>query len=172
MANGLTGVDFVRCWLSWSILPLSRRSKLMCQYTGKTDDPQRHTDIMLPEKEVIETAKKMLNISLEECSQTGLAPYYKKNKLPAVSLNLSCLRLIRPYELLLVFIFPFLHRPTIRFGRENLRISQINSHAEKPSLLRRKRQLLAPVHMLKKMIRTLRYELILMCFDLFYPDLC
>ena len=85
MANGLTGVDFVRCWLAWSILPLSRRSGLMYEYTGKTNDPQRHTDVMLPEKEVTESAKKMLNISLEECSRTGLAPFCENNKLPAVS---------------------------------------------------------------------------------------
>ena len=57
----------------------------MCEYTGKPDDPQRHIDIILPEKEVAESAKKMLNISLEECSQTGLAPYYEKNKLIAVN---------------------------------------------------------------------------------------
>ena len=35
MANGLSGVDFVRCWISWSILPLSHRSGLMCEYTGE-----------------------------------------------------------------------------------------------------------------------------------------
>ena len=40
MANGLTGVDFVRCWISWSILPLSRRPDLMCEYTGDVNDPQ------------------------------------------------------------------------------------------------------------------------------------
>ena len=29
MANGLTGVDLARCWISWSILPLSRRFKMI-----------------------------------------------------------------------------------------------------------------------------------------------
>ena len=59
---------------------------------------------MLPEKEVIESAKKMLNISLEECSQTRLDPYYKKSKLPAVSFNLFCLLLIRPYKLPSIYL--------------------------------------------------------------------
>ena len=40
MANGLTGVDFARCWITWSILPLSRRPGLMCEYTGCLKDPQ------------------------------------------------------------------------------------------------------------------------------------
>ena len=91
MSNGLIGTDLMRCWLSWSILPLSRRSQLMCQYSGKPDDPQRFTKDKLSESEVIESAKKMLNVSLEYCSKVGLAPYYKKNKLPAVSFALLCI---------------------------------------------------------------------------------
>ena len=31
MENGLTGVDLARCWITWSILPLSRRPGLMCE---------------------------------------------------------------------------------------------------------------------------------------------
>ena len=58
MANGLTGVDFVRCWISWSILPLSRRPDLMCEYTGEVDDPQHHCNIQLSEEEIIEGVKK------------------------------------------------------------------------------------------------------------------
>ena len=69
MANGLTGVDFVRCWLSWSILPLSRRPGLMCEYTGSLKDPQRHIDIQLTEVEVIEAVKKILNEPEAVCSR-------------------------------------------------------------------------------------------------------
>ena len=47
MANGLTGVDFVRCWITWSILPLSQHPDLMCEYTGDSKDPQQHTNIEL-----------------------------------------------------------------------------------------------------------------------------
>ena len=88
MANGLTGVDFVRCWISWSILPLSRRPGLMCEYTGEVDDPQRHCNIQLSEEEVTEGVKKILNESELVCSQTGLNPFYTKNKPPAVSITL------------------------------------------------------------------------------------
>jgi len=88
MANGLTGVDFVRCWISWSILPLSRRPGLMCEYTGEVDDPQRHCNLQLSEEEVTEGVKKILNESELICSQTGLSPFYAKNKPPAVSITL------------------------------------------------------------------------------------
>src|SRR6187399_527489 len=86
MANGLIGTDFLRCWLSWSILPLSRRPKLMCKYSGKPDDPQRFTKEKLSESEVIESAKKIVNPALTDCTRVGLAPYFKKNKLPEVSI--------------------------------------------------------------------------------------
>ena len=84
MANGLTGVDFFRCWLSWSILPLSRRPGLMCEYTGDVKDPQRHCDIELSDAEVTEATKKLLNESIKECSKTGLSPFCTFNKPPAV----------------------------------------------------------------------------------------
>ena len=84
MANGLIGTDFLRCWLSWSILPLSRRPDLMCNYSGKSDDPQRFSKDKLSESEVIESAKKIVNPALTDCTKVGLAPYFKKNKLPEV----------------------------------------------------------------------------------------
>jgi hypothetical protein len=40
VANGLTGIDLTRCWVSWRVMPLSRRSSLMHTYTGETTDPQ------------------------------------------------------------------------------------------------------------------------------------
>ena len=85
MANGLTGVDFVRCWISWSVLPLSRRPGLMCEYTGDVEDPQRHINIQVTNEEVTESVKKILNESESVCSQTSLNPFYTKNKPPAVS---------------------------------------------------------------------------------------
>ena len=84
MANGLTGVDLARCWISWSILPLSRRSGLMCKYTGSIDDPLRHTNIQLSDDEVTEAVKKMLNEPEHLCAQTGLPPFCATNKPPAV----------------------------------------------------------------------------------------
>ena len=63
MANGLTGVDFMRCWISWSVLPLSLRTGLMCEYTGDVEDPQRHINIQVTNEEVTESVKKILNES-------------------------------------------------------------------------------------------------------------
>jgi hypothetical protein len=39
LANGLIGVDLVRCWVAWRIIPLSRRTGLMCEYTCDVKDP-------------------------------------------------------------------------------------------------------------------------------------
>ena len=58
MANGLIGVDFARYWISWSILPLSRRPGLMCEYTGSLKDAQRHIDVQLTDAEVTEAVKR------------------------------------------------------------------------------------------------------------------
>ena len=84
MANGLTGVDLARCWISWSILPLSRRSGLMCESTGSLKDAQRHIDIQLTDAEVTEAVKKMLNELEAVCSQTGLSHFCVSNKPPKV----------------------------------------------------------------------------------------
>ena len=88
MANGLTGGDFVRCWISWSILLLSRRSSLMWEYTGEVEDSQRHINIQLTDEEVTEAVKKILNESEAVCRQTGLNPFCTQNKPPAVSIVL------------------------------------------------------------------------------------
>ena len=58
MANGLSGVDFVRCWISWSILPLSCRSGLMCEYTGKLEDSQRHINIQLTDEKSLKVSRR------------------------------------------------------------------------------------------------------------------
>ena len=84
MVNGLTGMDFVRCWVSWSILPLSRRPGLMCEYTGDVKDPQRHIDIQLTNEEITVSVKKMLDEPVSECSKTGRSPLCVCNKPPAV----------------------------------------------------------------------------------------
>ena len=88
LANGLTGVDFVRCWISWSILLLSRRFGLMCKYTGEVEDSQRHINIQLTDEEVTESVKKILNESEAVCHQTVLNPFYTQNKPPAISIVL------------------------------------------------------------------------------------
>ena len=84
MANGLTGVDLARCWISWSILPLSRRAGLMCEYTGSLKDAQRHIDIQLTDEEVTETVKKILKEPEAVYAQTGLLPFCTFNKPPVV----------------------------------------------------------------------------------------
>ena len=69
-------------------MPLSRRSGLMCEYTGDVEDSQCHIDIQLTDDEVTESVKKMLNELEAVCSKTGLSPFYKQNKPPAVRIVL------------------------------------------------------------------------------------
>ncbi|SPT17584.1 unnamed protein product [Triticum aestivum] len=83
LGNGLNGIDLVRVWISWRVIPLSRRPGLMCEYTGRKDDPQRHSRNDLPEDVAEEETKALLNESLAECGRTGLAPFCKTNPAPA-----------------------------------------------------------------------------------------
>ena len=60
LGNGLNGIDLVRVWFTWRILPLSRCSGLMCTYTGKKDDPMRHSLDDLPDDVVDATTQSLL----------------------------------------------------------------------------------------------------------------
>ena len=60
----------------------------MCDYTGEVEDSQRHINIQLIDEEVTEAVNKILNESEVVCRQTGLDPFYTKNKPPAVSIVL------------------------------------------------------------------------------------
>ena len=85
MANGLTGIDLVRYWVAWRILPLSRRPNFMCEYTGELTDPQRHYQTKMIEEDINNMTQTLLNESLEDCSEVGLSPFCVLNKPPAVS---------------------------------------------------------------------------------------
>ena len=88
MANVLTGIDLVRFWVSWGILPLSRHSGLMHEYTGNVKYPQRYHEVVMTDLEVTESLKKMLDETISACSQTGLPPFCASNQPPAVKFNL------------------------------------------------------------------------------------
>ena len=85
LRNGLTGIDLVRCWVSWRIIPLSRRPGLMCTYTGGIKDPLRHSSVRLTEEALNEMTKTLLNEDAEDCSKVGLNPFCKLNLPPDVS---------------------------------------------------------------------------------------
>ena len=85
LGNGLNGIDLVRVWISWRVIPLSRRPGLMCEYTGRKDDPLRHSRNDLPEDVAEDMTKALLNESLADCGRTELSPFCKTNPAPAVS---------------------------------------------------------------------------------------
>ena len=85
LGNGLRGIDLVRVWLAWRIIPLSRRSGLMCTYTGEKNDPLRHSSDNLPDGVIDDMTKSLLNESLVDCGNVGLSPFCKANPAPAVS---------------------------------------------------------------------------------------
>ena len=62
----------------------------MHEYTGNAKDPQRFNEIEMTDDEVTESMKKMLDEPIAACSQTGLAPFYTSNKLPAVKILTLC----------------------------------------------------------------------------------
>jgi len=86
LGNGLTGIDLVRGWISWRIIPLSRRPGLMCTYSGSVKDPLHYSSAPLPDETVNEMTKVLLNEELENCSKVGLNPFCKLNPPPDVSL--------------------------------------------------------------------------------------
>ena len=66
LGNRLTGIDLVRCWVSWRIIPLSRRTGLMCTYTGGVKDPLRHSSAPLTDEAINEMVKSLLNEDPED----------------------------------------------------------------------------------------------------------
>ena len=89
LGNGLIGVDLIRCWVAWSIIPLSRRPGLMYSYTGGTDDPLCHSSLRLTEEGVVEMATTVVNSKYEDSNQVGLNPFCKLNPAPEVNLLTS-----------------------------------------------------------------------------------
>ena len=85
LGNGLNGIDLVRCWVTWRIILLSRRTGLMCTYTGDTKDPLRHNPNDLPDDVINDMRKSLLNESLADCGKVGLSPFCKANPAPGVS---------------------------------------------------------------------------------------
>ena len=85
LANGLTDVDLVRCWVAWRIIPLSHQPGLMCTYTDDTKDPLRHSSVHLDNKGINDMTKGLLGECLESCSKTGLNPFCVLNPPPPVS---------------------------------------------------------------------------------------
>ena len=85
LGNGLNGIDLVRVWIAWQVIPLSRRPGLMCDYTGLNNDPLRHSPDDLPEDVVDDMTKSLLNESLADCGKVGLSPFCKANPAPTVS---------------------------------------------------------------------------------------
>ena len=85
LGNGLNGIDLVRVWVTWRILPLSRRSGLMCTYTGEKDDSMRHNPEDLPDDVVDATVQSLLKEGTVTSNTFSLLPFCKNNPAPAVS---------------------------------------------------------------------------------------
>ncbi|XBI52493.1 hypothetical protein VPH35_034857 [Triticum aestivum] len=85
LGNGLNDIALVRVWISWRVIPLSRRPGLMCAYTGRKDDPLRHSPNDLPEDVVDDMTKSLLNESLADCGRIGLNPFCQANPAPAAN---------------------------------------------------------------------------------------
>ena len=85
LGNGLDGIDLVRVWVAWRIIPLSRRLGLMCNYLGEKDDPQCHSPDNLLDDVVEATTQTLLKGGTVNSNAFGLLPFCQKNPAPAVS---------------------------------------------------------------------------------------
>ena len=85
LGNGLNGIDLVRVWVTWRVLPLSRRPGLMCTYSGEKDDPLCHSPDDLPDDVVEATTQALLKEGMVTSNAFGLLPFCKKNPATAVS---------------------------------------------------------------------------------------
>ena len=85
LGNGLNGIDLVRVWLAWRVIPSSCHPGLMCDYTGQKNDPLWHSPDELPDDVIDDRTKSLLNESLADCGKIGLSPFCKANPAPAVS---------------------------------------------------------------------------------------
>ena len=139
MANGLTGIDLVRCWVAWRILPFRCRPGLMFDYAGELTDPQRHCQIEITDEDINNMTKTLLNESLEDCSQFGLSPFCTLNEPPAVSFEPSSYLIHISIFTACSYLF-IVYRPTHPSGPK---ICQKNQRKPRPrtrppkSLLRR-----------------------------------
>ncbi|KAM3311392.1 hypothetical protein ACQJBY_031829 [Aegilops geniculata] len=86
LGNGLDGIDLVRTWVTWRIIPLSRRPGLMCNYTGEKNDPQRHSPEDLPDDLIEASMQSLLKENTVISNTFSLLPFCKSNPAPAVSL--------------------------------------------------------------------------------------
>ena len=117
LGNGLTGVDLIRCWVAWRIIPLSRQPGLMYSYTGGTDDPLRHSSLRLTEEAIVEMATTLVNSKYEDYNLVGLNPFCKLNPAPKVIL-LTSFSLVVNYRM--NFNMLFFHRLNLTSGRPNM----------------------------------------------------
>ncbi|SPT20832.1 unnamed protein product [Triticum aestivum] len=85
LGNGLDGIDLVRVWVSWRVIPLSRRPGLMCTYTGEKDDPLRQCPDDLPDDMVEATIQSLLKEGSVVSNSFGLLPFCKSNPAPAAN---------------------------------------------------------------------------------------
>ena len=84
LGNGLTGVDLIHCWISWQVIPLSRRSKLMYEYGGGPYDSLCYNSVQLTEEDIVSMSTILVNGKYEDCNKVGLNPFCKLNSAPEV----------------------------------------------------------------------------------------
>jgi hypothetical protein len=60
----------------------------MCTYSGETNDPQRHTAENFEGDLLEATVQTLIKVPENEVGKFGLAPFYKSNPAPPVSIIL------------------------------------------------------------------------------------
>ena len=107
LGNDLDGIDLVRVWVAWRIIPLSHRPGLMCNYSGEKDDPQCHSPDNLLDDVVEATTQTLLKGGTVNSNAFGLLPFCQKNPAPPVSYYPPQLSLLCYTLPLLITLYPY-----------------------------------------------------------------
>jgi hypothetical protein len=87
MADGLSGLDLVYCWLSRRIQPLQHHDRLLHEYSESMDDDLRITNVNLPASILDARLKKLTKLKTKAEKEHGWNPtleMYTQGSCPSV----------------------------------------------------------------------------------------
>ena len=78
--HGLTGLDLISCWTKWRVQPVSRRSRLMMDFTCHANDVDRTCLEDWDKGEWINFIRRVTDEDIDSYDNVGLAPFWAEHK--------------------------------------------------------------------------------------------
>ena len=88
--HGLTGLDLISCCSKWRIQPVSRRQRLMIDYSGRADDEDRTCPEDWNKGEWINFIRRVTDVDINSYDVVGLAPFWEGHKPFVVNFSSLC----------------------------------------------------------------------------------